>query len=88
MLGQTRLQFGERDVVSLIDKREDQIGLRLDPPRVTVAAPGFRPRTAHLPIQSAPADRARRAHAEPFRRLPPGHPAGDSPDHTLTKIQR
>lgn len=74
LLGQMRLQLGERDVVSLVDQREDLFALCLDPRRVPVPTAGLCCGAASLTVASAPADRAGHAHPEPFRRLAPRHP--------------
>jgi Bacteriophage T4 gp5 C-terminal trimerisation domain len=57
-------QLLERDIRRLLDKREDQAGPLLNAPRAPVAAQSLRSGVALCALQSAPADRTRRAHAK------------------------
>jgi hypothetical protein len=87
LLGKPRLQLGKRDAVTLVDQREDLFALCHDPRREPVPSARLRSRTASLSVASAPADRARHAHAEPLHRLASRHPAGNRCYDAFAKIQ-
>ena len=86
--GQQPLKLAQRDVVLLLDRAEEEAGLRLDPGRAAIAALGLRRRRAVRKGELAPADRAGRAHPEAQRRLPARHPARDGGDDPAPKILR
>src|SRR5579863_9924058 len=61
-------QFRKRNVALGGYGRKDQLGMRLDPVRMAVAALALGPNVALAPFLSPPPDRARRAHAKPLGR--------------------
>lgn len=71
MLGQQRLQLGQRDIGRRFIGIQDQVRMGFDPGRSSITALPLRLWRAMLSGELLPADRARRAHAEPHRRLPP-----------------
>ena len=66
----------------------DQFGVGLNPMRVAVAALALGRHIALPLFLGPPADRARRAHPEPFSRRPTRQSPFDSPNDTTTKVNR
>jgi len=62
--------------------------MRLDPRRAAIAALPLRLRRPVLSSKLLPADRARRAHTEAKRRLPPRQTTRDRRHYPVPKIHR
>lgn len=88
LFGETGLDLHERDVAGPVHQRQDQIGLRFDTVGMSVAALRFGPRASGVAVERAPANRARRADAEPLGRLPTGHAARNRRNNAFTQIER
>jgi hypothetical protein len=83
---QPLLQFRQRNIGLGGHGRKDQLGMRLDPLRVAVAALALGPDIALAPFHDAPPDRARRADAKPLRRRPTRQPALNCANDTPAKV--
>ena len=86
MLGEQRLQLGERNVGGRLVGIHDQARMSFDPGRSSITALLLWRWRAMLGGKLLPADRACRAHAEPRRRLPPRQTARDRRHDPLSKI--
>ena len=73
--GELLLDLGQRNIALLLDKREDEAGLRLDPARKAVAALPLCYRPAVAKCQLPPADRRRDTDPETRRRPTTAQPA-------------
>jgi hypothetical protein len=81
-------QFRKRNVALGGDGRKDQLGMRLDPLRMAVAALALGPDIALAPFHGPPPDRARRADAKPLSRRPTRQPALNRLNDTPAKVNR
>src|ERR1700733_4259307 len=79
-------QFRKRNVAPGGHGRKDQLGMRLDPLRMAVAALELGPNIALSPFLSPPPDRARRADAKPLRRRSTRQAALNRANDTPAKI--
>ena len=88
MLGQECLQLGQRDVGRRPVGIQDQARVSFDPGRPSITALPLRLWRPALRGKLLPADRARRAHAKPRRRLPPRQTTRDRGHDPFPKIHR
>lgn len=88
MFSEHRLQLDQRDVGCCLPGTQDQIRMRLDPPRASVSALPPWSRRSVLNGKLLPADCARRTHAEPHRRLSARQAALDRRYYPIPKIHR
>ena len=86
-LRQERAQLNQRDIWLASDCVENKICVSLNLVRVPVAALWPWARIALSCVESAIANRARRADAKPFRRLAARHPACNCGNNAFTKIE-
>jgi len=85
-LPQPLLQFRQRNVALGGYGRKDQLGMRLDPLRMAVAALALGPNIALAPFPSPPPDRARRTHAKTLGRGSPRQSALNRVNNTPAKV--
>ena len=86
-LRQERAQLNQRDIWLASDCVENKICVSLNLVRVPVAALWPWARIALSCVESAIANRARRADAKPFRRLAARHPACNCGNNAFAKIE-
>jgi hypothetical protein len=84
------LSCSSASVLSLLaaTTEEDQIGMRLDPLRMAVAALALGPDIALAPFHGPPPDRARRTDAKPLSCRSTRQPALTRANDTSTKVNR
>lgn len=86
MIGQKCLQLGQGDVGRRLTSLQDQLGMRLDPHRTSIATLLLWRRRSVLVCKLLPPDSARGANTEPYRRLSTRQTARDRRHNPVSRI--